>query len=244
MSKEEPPQNNGPSDPSELIRTEAPVQAYEEMYEEEGFYDLHYSQSHYYPMFAKTLEEVQRTGGKSVIEVGCGSGSFAQMLMDRSDKISYRGFDFSEPGVKKAIERTGRSDLFKVANALEPDSYSESYDTVVCTEVLEHIEQDREVIANWKPEAMCVCTVPNFDFETHVRFFRTEEQVSARYGDLIDIERITRVPRSLVRGRGWPEYLRQLRWNRDNPKRFFALLGYKTFDNLAGWFVFTGRRKP
>lgn len=227
---------------SNHIRAEAPVDAYEKMYEDEGAYDLPYTKSHYYPMFRKTLGEVERTGGRSIIEVGCGSGSFAQMLLDHTDK-TYRGFDFSEAGIRKAVERTGRAELFSVGNALEAVNYATDHDTIVCTEVLEHIEQDREVIANWPAGTICVCSVPNFDFDTHVRFFRTEDQVRERYGDLIDIERVSRVPRSLIRGRGVREYLRQLRWSRNDPKRLMAMLGFKTFDNLAGWFVFTGRRK-
>ena len=121
-------------------------------------------------------------------------------------------------------------------------AYDVAYDTVVCTEVLEHIEADLTVIENWKSGANCICSVPNFDFETHVRVFLTEEDVRCRYGDLIDIERIIRVARPLIRGRSVREYFRQLCWNRDNPKRFMALLGYRTFDNLAGWFVFSGKR--
>lgn len=224
------------------IRDEAPVDAYEEMYENEGIYDLPYNKSLYWPMFRKTLEEVKRLAGKSVLEVGCGSGSFAQMLADHSD-LNYRGFDFSAKGVEKARQRNGRDDLFRVANALDANSYTGNFDTIVCTEVLEHIEQDLEVIGNWPSGIACVCSVPNFDYPTHVRYFLKEDQVLGRYGDLIEIERITRVARPLVLGRTFREYLRQLRWSRDNPKRFMAMLGYKTFDNLAGWFVFSGRRK-
>ena len=62
-------------------------------------------------------------------------------------------------------------------------------------------------------------------------------------GDLIEIERITRVAHPLFLGRTFREYLRHLCGSRVNPKRFMAMLGYKTFDNLAGWFVFSGRRK-
>lgn len=223
-------------------RAEAPVSAYEEMYEDDTAYDLPYTQSHYYPMFAATLDEVKRLGAKSVLEVGCGSGSFAQMMFDRTS-AAYHGFDFSKTGVEKAIARNGKDDVFSVSNALEAESYDRDFDTIVCTEVLEHIERDLDVVAQWPTGTSCVCSVPNFDFATHVRHFLHEDEVRARYDGLIDIEKIVRVPRSLIRGRGVAEYLRQLRWNRDNPKRFMALLGYKTFDNLAGWFVFSGKRR-
>lgn len=193
-------------------------------------------------MFAATLDEVKRLGAKSVLEVGCGSGSFAQMMFDRTS-AAYHGFDFSKTGVEKAVARNGKDDVFSVSNALEAESYDRDFDTIVCTEVLEHIERDLDVVAQWPTGVSCVCSVPNFDFATHVRHFLHEDEVRARYDGLIEIEKIVRVPRSLIRGRGVAEYLRQLRWNRDNPKRFMALLGYKTFDNLAGWFVFSGKRR-
>lgn len=243
MTNEDPSAPNvKPSGGPANTRAEAPVSAYEEMYEDDTAYDLPYTQSHYYPMFAATLDEVKRLGAKSVLEVGCGSGSFAQMMFDRTS-ATYHGFDFSKTGVEKAIARNGKDDVFSVSNALEAESYDRDFDTIVCTEVLEHIERDLDVVAQWPTGISCVCSVPNFDFATHVRHFLHEDEVRARYEGLIDIEKIVRVPRSLIRGRGLAEYLRQLRWNRDNPKRFMALLGYKTFDNLAGWFVFSGKRR-
>ncbi len=224
------------------IRDEAPVEVYEEMHEEAGLYDASYKTSMYRPIFEKALAEVKRLSGKSVLEVGCGSGIFAQMLIENSD-LNYRGFDFSTKGVQKAAQRNGRDDLFSVGNALSADSYSGNFDTIVCTEVLEHIERDLEVIGNWPSGTACVCTVPNFNYPTHVRYFLNEEQVLERYGGLIEIDQITRIPRPLILGRTLREYLRQLRWSRDDPKRFMAILGYKTFENLSGWFVFSGRRK-
>ncbi|MFP6746512.1 MAG: class I SAM-dependent methyltransferase, partial [Alphaproteobacteria bacterium] len=224
------------TDINDKIRAEAPVDAYDAMYEGEGGYDLPYQQSIYYPMYQATLQEVVRVGAKNVLEVGCGSGSFAQMLFDCSD-VTYSGFDFSSLGVEKAKVRTGKPTAFHVANALEPESYGADHDAIVCTEVLEHIEKDCDVVAIWETGVKCICAVPNFDFETHVRYFRSDEEVHSRYNGLIDIERIIQIPRPLLRGRSLRQYLRQLRWSRNEPKKMMAMLGYKTFENLAGWFV-------
>lgn len=231
----------GPRRNDETIRAEAPVAIYEEMYGAEGVYDLPYRKSHYFPMLRASLDEVLRMDGRRVLEVGCGSGSFAQLLFDQTN-LDYIGFDFSNTAIEKARRRTSRPKAFWTSNALEPQNYVGDYDSIVCTEVLEHIEFDREVIGHWRAGTICVCSVPNFDFPSHVRYFLKEKDVRARYGELIEIERIIRVPRPLIRGRTIREYLRQLRWSRNDPKRLMALLGYKTFDNLAGWFVFSGRR--
>jgi hypothetical protein len=85
--------------------------------------------------------------------------------------------------------------------------------------------------------------VPNFDQPDHVRYFTDEASVQARYGDLISIDTIEKIPRSLVRGRGWKAYLQQLIWAREDPKRLLGLLGYRTFENVAGWLMFSGIRK-
>ncbi len=81
-------------------------------------------------------------------------------------------------------------------------SYEQPYDTIVCLEVLEHIERDLDVIANWKSGCECICSVPNFDYPTHVRWFRHEAEIVSRYGHLISIREIERIPCPLDPGQG------------------------------------------
>jgi hypothetical protein len=109
--------------------------------------------------------------------------------------------------------------------------------------VLEHIESDLAVVELWKPGCTRVCSVPNFDFETHVRFFRSEAEVTARYGDLLEFESIERIPKSPKIGLTWQQYLRRLRWSRDDPKAFLGHLGINRFEWYGGWFVFVARRR-
>lgn len=179
---------------------------------------------------------------QKVLEVGCGTGGLAQCLLARM-RGSYHGFDFSPVAIRRARLRTGRDDCFFVCDARRAESYVLPYDTVVCLEVLEHIECDLDVIANWNSGCDCICSVPNFDYPTHVRWFRREADIVSRYGHLISIRKIERIPCPLIRGRGWRAYLRQLRWSRNDPRRLLGLLGYRSFDNFAGWFLFCGTRR-
>lgn len=225
-----------------MISEEAPASTYDDLYVEYAhLFDRHYTKIWYYPMFHAALREVKRMGSRNVLDIGCGTGFFAHLLFDRTD-IDYAGMDFSAIAIEKARRRTGKTSEFFLGDARLPETYARTFDTVVCMEVLEHIDDDLGVVALWPRGCACVCTVPNFDDSEHVRLFRHEDEVRERYGHLIDIARITRVARPLFRGRSLRDYFRQLRWSRDDPKKFLAHLGYRTFDNLAGWFVFSGKR--
>jgi hypothetical protein len=54
-------------------------------------------------------------------------------------------------------------------------------DVYIVLEVLEHIEQDREIISSIMGNKEVIFSVPNFDSFGHVRFFRDENQVKERY---------------------------------------------------------------
>jgi len=90
----------------------------------------------------------------------------------------------------------------------------------------------------------CVCTVPNFNWESHVRFFRSSEEVRGRYGELIDIEAVIRVARPVMPGGDVRRYLRRnLRWSRNDPSELLGFLGIQRFERLGGWFLFCGIKK-
>lgn len=196
--------------------------------------------SPYYPLFSRVCELVKDGGCGSVLEVGCGSGVLAAMLIAAG--VHYSGFDISPVGIEKARQRNPRGQ-FMVGDATDPRAYQASYDALVCCEVLEHVEHDLAAIERWRSGSMCICSVPNFDYESHVRFFRSPEQVRERYGGLLDIRRIHRVAKSARANLTAAEYLRRIRWARNEPRRLLGILGVKTFAWYGGWFVFVARRR-
>ena len=101
----------------------------------------------YAPLFRAMLGLVAASGATSVLEVGCGSGLFAELLL-RDAAIAYRGFDFSPAGVALARARVKRGEFF-VGNALSAESYRGEYGCIVCAEVLEHIHDDLDAVALW-----------------------------------------------------------------------------------------------
>jgi 2-polyprenyl-3-methyl-5-hydroxy-6-metoxy-1,4-benzoquinol methylase len=218
---------------------------YDRMFEaggHEGVYALPYRRSCYFPLFRRVLAEVERRGARTVLEVGCGTGAFAHYVLEAS-RLGYAGFDFSPSAVELAVRRTRRPELLSVADARQLASYATSHDAIVCTEVLEHIEADREVVSLWRPGVLCVASVPNFDADNHVRHFRTEREVLARYQDLITIETVVRVRKPELTDISLGSYLRALRWNRYRPSKLAEILGFKSFDRGGGWFLLIGRRR-
>ena len=195
----------------------------------------------YYPLFQRVLENIEDRSNRFVLEVGCGNGFLAEMILQQR-RGAYLGFDFSPVAVRNAAGRTGHPELFFRGDALDAGSYACDYDTIVCTEVLEHVEADLDLIGIWRAGTWCVCTVPNFDYDGHVRYFRSTEDVAARYGALIDIKVIIKVRRPLILNGQIREYFRALRWSRNDPSRFLGYIGVQTFDRLGGWFLFAGPR--
>jgi cyclopropane fatty-acyl-phospholipid synthase-like methyltransferase len=160
------------------------------------------SRTRYDGLFRKIVANIRDHGSRSVLEVGCGSGFLAKMILREYDG-AYRGFDFSAEAIRNATSRTGRPELFFVGDALDRRSYAGDYDTIVSTEMLEHVDGDLDVIRLWRDGTWCICSVPNFDYAGHVRFFNTADEVAARYGGSIDIEAIVNDDHDLAHRRSF-----------------------------------------
>jgi len=208
----------------------------------EGVYDLPYYHSLYYPLYKGVLKAVQKKSVSNILEVGTGTGAFAKFIFDKSG-IKYKGFDFSPVAIEKAQQLLGDEKKFYVADATSKDSYPENYEAIVCTEVLEHLEGDLDVIKSWKSGTICFCSVPNYDSEYHERYFTNCEEVKARYSEQIDIDYIVTIKKPVLTNLSFSNRLKQLRWNRYKPSNFVKLLGLVNFEQDGGWFLFVGTKK-
>ncbi len=167
----------------------APASWYDDAYAAVDEYTKPYSESRYLPVWEAICERIPR--GASVLEVGCGPAQFARMIHDRAISSSYVGFDFSRAAIELARKNLPGTRL-EVADARTTDLFtSVDYDTVVCTEVLEHILDDVPIIQRIPKGKQLLATVPNFDYESHVRFFANADEVRARYGSLFESLDIT-----------------------------------------------------
>jgi SAM-dependent methyltransferase len=85
---------------------------------------------------------------ESVLDVGCGQGSFLQELQFDFPNIRPYGIDISSTAVELARKRI-QNGQFRVVD-ITSDFLGSRYDLVVCSEVLEHIPDDLRALENLK----------------------------------------------------------------------------------------------
>lgn len=165
---------------------EKPPGWYDEVYKKRQEYSVHYTKSVYYPLWTVIIDRLRAMNARSILEIGCGSGQLAQAMSEVLPPLRYCGFDISRVAVEMA-ETSNPGYRFEIADALDTGLYgSVQYDCVIATEVLEHIERDREVIKSIGGGTRFIGSVPNFDSESHVRFFKSAGEVEERYGSMFD----------------------------------------------------------
>lgn len=133
------------------------------------------------------LTELQNVHSDSILDVGCGEGFTLE-------RIRVAGIARTLEGIEV------RSDAIEIGRALYPEltlrqgsiyelPYADaSFDTVLCSEVLEHLEHPEEALAELTRVARrhCIISVPNEPFFQLANFLRGKNL--ARWGN--DIEHL------------------------------------------------------
>jgi 2-polyprenyl-3-methyl-5-hydroxy-6-metoxy-1,4-benzoquinol methylase len=90
-------------------------------------------------------EAIGRIGSQEIgfCDAGCGNGIYLKLLKDRFDKIRLDGFDFSAKIVEIAKKNTGLENL-RLGNLEEPIYGDGKFDLVLCTQVIEHLLDDKK----------------------------------------------------------------------------------------------------
>ena len=165
------------------MRKELKNDYYDEAYKGAEKYEVHYTKSPYYEIWKYITSIIDK--GSDVLDLGCGTGQFAEMLVDNDINLSY-GVDFSETAIDMANNLFNGK--FYKADLYDTSTYDKHfYDNVVCLEVLEHVEYDLKVLSNIKKGSKIIITVPNYDSLGHVRFFKNMEEVRGRFCNSFNI---------------------------------------------------------
>ena len=162
------------------------------------WYNKHYKQSEeyrkepeeifYYPMWKHAISWI---GSENIIDLGCGPGQFANLLF-KENKNLISAVDFSSQAIDMAKKANpGHEEVFKVGNILLPAIFNVDYRTAVSFEVLEHINNDIGVIRYLKRGTKFIFSVPNYDYTSHVRFFKHKTKILERYSPYLEFKKLT-----------------------------------------------------
>lgn len=164
-----------------VVGAERPADWYDEVFASSPKYQLPYQDSPYYFLWTVIADRLRRDGVKRVLEIGCGTGQLAAFLLDQTVE-TYAGIDFSAKAIEhaRALVPSAR---FAVDDARTSNVYAaEPHEVLICTEVLEHITEDLDVVRRFRPGTRCLFSVPSYNSESHVRFFGDAAAVQDRYG--------------------------------------------------------------
>jgi SAM-dependent methyltransferase len=155
---------------------------YDGLYSKSLEYRGDYWMSRYHFIWAVIADRLRRDRISRILEIGCGSGQLAHLLMDQG-VTTYTGLDFSTEAITLASARGLSGATFIRGDARASDVFGGcQYEAIVSTEVLEHIQDDLIVVSQFPPRVRCIFSVPNFSDPSHVRYFSTAEEVGSRYG--------------------------------------------------------------
>jgi len=93
----------------------------------------------------KLLAEMPKSA--KILEVGCGGGALLKSLQSKGYKNAM-GLDISRNAIRTCSKRGVRN--IKLADAIETGYEANSFDAVVASDVLEHIENEGMALGEWR----------------------------------------------------------------------------------------------
>lgn len=146
-----------------------------------------------YSRYYSILKELSILNFKTFMDIGCAEGMYLSGVKKHRSDIEVYGIDYSSEAMKKALKYTKRSVDFLLSADVTRLPFADScIDTILCSETLEHVVNDRLAFKEIARicRKYCIITVPSFnnihsktnfkpDFEcksdSHLRKYTQEE---------------------------------------------------------------------
>ncbi len=84
-------------------------------------------------------ELLSTTGAKSILDAGCGEGFVTGFIASRDPTLSLTGMDLNQAAIDYATRRFGKLARFQTGSVYRLPFSDNSFDLVLCSEVLEHL---------------------------------------------------------------------------------------------------------
>lgn len=103
-----------------------------------------------------------QTETKTLLDAGCGEGFVTHYLAQKDASLRITGVDLSPEAVAFAQQQFGESARFRTGSLYKLPFSDNSFDTVLCSEVLEHLDNTERAVAELKRVARrhVLITVP------------------------------------------------------------------------------------
>ncbi len=110
----------------------------------------------------------------NVLDVGCGTGYGSKIVSKIGRVKSYTGIDYSKKTILQAHQHYGAQErIFKVGSAYKIPFSSNNFDTVICIETLEHLNNPdaalKEIWRTLKKDGIFIGTIPTKEFDIKSR---------------------------------------------------------------------------
>lgn len=126
---------------------------------------------------------------EEVVDLGCGTGRFIELLRRNDHHAQVIGVDWSSAALEEAFEYFGGTQppnlRLEDLRSWHADLERAGNTVYVCSEVLEHMQNDIALVREIPPGHRFLFTVPNFDSESHVRTFLHFGDLWKRYAGLL-----------------------------------------------------------
>lgn len=105
---------------------------------------------------------LEQTDARTVLDAGCGEGFVTHALARKNPDLHLTGMDLSAEAVAYAEQHFGDLARFRTGNLYKLPFSDNSFDVVLCSEVLEHLEDTDRAVAELKRVARqyVLITVP------------------------------------------------------------------------------------
>jgi 2-polyprenyl-3-methyl-5-hydroxy-6-metoxy-1,4-benzoquinol methylase len=138
---------------------------------------------------------------EEVVDLGCGTGRFVELLYRNDHYARVTGVDWSMTALAEAqaYAKPRHAEAappdWKLSDLMEwrADGLRAGNTVFTCMEVLEHLEDDLGFVRRVPPGHRFLITVPNFYSESHVRIFAHVSEVFDRYERLLDFRSWSKV---------------------------------------------------